>query len=200
MEILKKKKYLFENLTWHAIYLLDQTWSELWFDGFCYWIKPHLLQRAEPVISMATQNFHKKYEPTTTRRLQAKLSKLKLSEKETWNFLFLFINSLSKHNSILTVYQIWRERNNHRLPSCLFYVSEEATNNDCNLTKNTATQQHLKHLLDFDRLIWSVLMMCTHGKSWLQVLLRPDHWWEYWEDKWDHRHHRLLGVHHQQQQ
>ena len=144
MEILKKKKYLFENLTWHAIYLLDQTWSELWFDGFCYWIKPHLLQRAEPVISMATQNFHKKYEPTTTRRLQAKLSKLKLSEKETWNFLFLFINSLSKHNSILTVYQIWRERNNHRLPSCLFYVSEEATNNDCNLTKNTATQQHLK--------------------------------------------------------
>ena len=32
--------------------------------------------------------------------------------------------------------QIWRERNNHRLPSCLFSISEEETN-DCNLTKHT---------------------------------------------------------------
>ena len=53
-----------------------------------------------------------------------------------------------------------------------------------------------KHLQGLSHLsVW----LCTQSlQSWLQVLLRPDHWREYWEDQWDHRH-RLLCLHHQQQ-
>ena len=67
------------------IYLIDSV----------YWIKPHILQRAEAAIStsMATQNFYKKYEPTKTRRLKAKTIKILTSLKGNLeiSILLLFI-------------------------------------------------------------------------------------------------------------
>ena len=85
------------------IYLLDQTSDQvfLFFLNFdlidpVSWIKSHLFQRAEAVISMATQNFYQKYEQTTTKRLQAKTIKIQTFEKETGNSILFHYFSLKK--------------------------------------------------------------------------------------------------------
>ena len=85
------------------IYLLDQTSDQvfLFFLNFdlidpVSWIKSHLFQRAEAVISMATQNFYQKYEQTTTKRLQAKTIKIQTFEKETGNFILFHYFSFKK--------------------------------------------------------------------------------------------------------